>query len=148
MKRFMLDTSIYNHIIDQNIQLEDLQEGEYFTTYVQHDEIGNTSREDRKADLIQIKNQINATTIPVETFILGVHSHLDFVKLGDGELFEKIKTALDAIEKKDHKADALIAEAACKNGMILVTDDGPLQKVCAKYDIPVTPLDGIRVNPE
>jgi len=56
-------------------------------------------------------------------------------KLSDGKVFDQLKQALDAIERKgkNNTHDSFIAETAWLNNLTLVTDDCKLRKVFSQY---------------
>lgn len=138
MNKYMFDTNIYNQIIDGSIKFES-QKGraDFFATHVQIDELRKTSDSERKNVLLGIFNQLiePSDMICTETPIWEV-SVWDGCKFNDDtELYESIKKSLDSLNKnkKNNIQDALIADTAIKNKIILVTHDSHLYNVATKH---------------
>ncbi len=126
---FMLDTNIFNTVVDQNISLPQREDYKYFSTEVQYIEINKTKNKDRREYLANTFNLINPEIINSETAVWGEFSW------GEREFgyassdFIKIKEILDILEyKKNNKEDALIAEITIKYDFILITNDSNLRK--------------------
>jgi predicted nucleic acid-binding protein len=154
--KYILDTNIFNKILDGNIDVN--FDGEFFVTHVQEDEIYATPNHDRKNQLLKIFKKIiqkdiptesavwdiskwdsckwggeSNSKIPTESFVLG-HSRIGMAKLSNDNLYSEIRDSLDKKKKKPNNVqDALIAETAIKNNLILVTDDKTLREVAKSY---------------
>ncbi len=125
---YVLDTNIFNRMVDGKFSLESLPAGcELVACHIQIDEINKTSDEDRRARLFLVLAKQRITIASTETFVLDV-SRLDNAKLGNGVRYNEIKTALDQLNsmKKNNANDALIGELALANGHVLVTTDRDL----------------------
>ena len=139
----MLDTNIFNHILDNKILIENFPENlNLFITHIQLDELEKTRDQNRRKMLLTIFKKIDQENIPTESLVLSV-SKLGKAKLGDENgLYKKIKLDLDEKEiKQNNKQDALIAKTTIKNGLILVTDDSDLLEVTQKYNGEVINLE-------
>lgn len=131
MRGFILDTNVFNHLVEGRISLEDLpQDFPVFVSHLQFDEISKCGdvekRKKMQAHLKAIPDEIVAT----HSFVLGV-SRLDQAALGDGEIFQKILDFLKTKNKKRINAninDALIGELAIDGGYVLITNDGDLKE--------------------
>lgn len=154
MKNYMLDTVIFNRIKDGNINVSNFAKANFFITHIQPDEIEATPDSERRDALKNVFKNIIQIKLPSESFLLGT-SLLDSSKMVDPIIktesavygiskYEKakypsatdqydyffLKSALDTKRRhKNNKKDALIAETAIKNNLILVTDDRPLFEV-------------------
>lgn len=152
--QFMLDTNVFNRILDGKIELPKLRSGQsYFVTHIQLDELNATRDEARKGDLLRIFNQVpqkkvsttsavwdvskwdeagwshEETLIPTESLVIGV-SRIGLTKISDGSIYSKLKNTLDTLKKKSNNIqDALIAETSIKNGWTLVSEDQILRTV-------------------
>lgn len=127
----MFDTNIFNHVLDGGIDFARfVGKARFFATHVQFDELNRTRNEGRRTSLLGIFEKVPQETVPTETFVLD-KSKLGGAKLGEGNLYEKIKDELDRLNKgkPNNIDDALIAETAIKNQFTLVTDDGDLSRV-------------------
>ena len=124
--KVIFDTNIYNKIVDDAINLQELKKSldsfEYYVTHIQIDELNRCSDEDKRARLNLFNATIRATVIETESFIFGT-SRLGFARLSDGKLVDKLR---DGNHK--HTNDALIGETAIKNDILLVTNDNTLTK--------------------
>jgi len=133
---FMFDTNIFGHMLDNKILVENFPENlNFFITHIQLYELKKTRDQNRRNMLLTIFNKIDQENIPTESTVLGV-SKLGYSKLSrKNNIYEKIKSYLDEkLLKQNNKQDALIAETAIKNGLILVTDDSDLLEVTQKYN--------------
>lgn len=149
----MLDTVIFNRIKDGNIDISIFLKADFFITHIQDDEIQATKDPYRRGELKNVFKNIIQIKLPTESFLLGTSllddakitnpvktesAVYDISKYGKAKYpsvtnqfdFVCLKSALD--KKRIHKnnaKDALIAETAIKNNLILVTDDKPLFEV-------------------
>lgn len=131
--KLILDTNIYNRVLDNKIQLSDFPDSEFYHTHIQPDELERTPDINRRLNLKNVFNLIKTSNLPTESFIIGT-SRLDFTRMGDGPIYSKILEDLNKIEKKDSNVgDALISEVAIKNNLELVTMDETLKTVHLKY---------------
>lgn len=132
--KLILDTNIFNWILDNKIQISDFPENsEFFVTNIQVGELQKTPDSNRKSELKKVFQVIEASYLPTETFVLG-YAHLDSVKIGDGAIYIQILEDLNSGKKKNSNiCDALISEVAIINKLELVTKDGFLRKVHLKH---------------
>jgi predicted nucleic acid-binding protein len=131
----VVDTNVINRLIDGSLSTEDMPaEAELVATHVQVDELNKTRDEDRRARLFLRFTTTVDDVVPTESTILGV-SRLGYSKLGDGGLYGRLKTDLDALNKAkaNNAQDALIAEVAIANGYTLLTADYDLSLVARKH---------------
>ena len=165
MEQFMFDTCAFNHVIEQDIDLEVVKpKGNFFVTHVQRDEIKNCKNEQKQTQLLELFVLLHNGSTPTESLVLGVSS-LGEAKLSNNTVpttsavwgvskwgeaqwtdsktsfYEAIKSDLDQIKRKPNNIqDALIGETALKNKFILVTDDTILSEVMKKYGCQVKTL--------
>jgi rRNA-processing protein FCF1 len=125
----MLDTNIFNIVVNQNISLPQKKDYKYFSTEVQYIEINKTKNKDRREFLLNTFNLINPEIINSETALWGEFSWGERKFGYVSSDFIKIKEILDTLEyKKNNKEDALIAEITIKYGFILITNDSNLRE--------------------
>lgn len=127
-KRIMLDSNIIDEIAIGNITTRDFEEAkkrgfQFFLTTVQIDEMNSCKDEEKRKKLNIFTIAIKPELVSTESTILGV-SRLGYAKLGDGVIFNEIEGG-----KEKMKKDALIAETAIKNQMILLTNDKKLRNI-------------------
>lgn len=158
MPRYMLDTNVFNHVLDGKIDAARLAARDLVATHVQYDELEQTKDESRRAALLAVFHKLTpeqavtasavagvsvaggasasgSKVVPTESMVWNV-SRWDQAKWGaDDGLFEAMRTELDALNKrkKNNAQDILIAETAAKNGWVLVTSDSDLFAVVTKY---------------
>jgi predicted nucleic acid-binding protein len=159
MAQYMLDTNIFNHILDGSISLNGIEENaELYATHIQMDELNNTTDQNRRNALIKVFKSLINNEVPTESTILDV-SRLGQSKLGgnrivptesaiwciskwdqaswaaEDSLYEPIKNELDKNNgyRTNNIQDALIAETAIKNNIILVTRDRDLFTIASKF---------------
>lgn len=139
----MFDTTIFNRVVEHGVPVENLIACvEAFATPLQWCEINRTDNSKKKEKLRRLFENLlqeetdsgDSRVVPTETTVFDV-SPWDSGKFTPRDsLYSPILTALD--DRKRHKNnpwDALIAETAIKNDLILVTDDGPLREVAARF---------------
>jgi predicted nucleic acid-binding protein len=154
----MLDTNVFNHVLDGRLDPEQLRGRHLVATHVQRDEIQATRNEDRRAALMELFEdfvpQRTPTTsavagisaageacasasgvVPTESFVFDV-SRWDEAKWSrEDDVFSAMLSDLNDLNgvKRNNIKDVLIAETALRNGWTLVTDDADLAQVASKY---------------
>jgi len=138
---FMLDTNIFNHILNENMQINLPPEFNYYITHIQFDELNSTRIEERKSKLLKIFKEIDKEEILTESATVGI-SRVGKSKISDNELFEKLLFELQKLDKENgkkkrwenQKRDILIAETCIKNNLILITNDKNLRTLTIEYN--------------
>jgi hypothetical protein len=146
--KVMIDSNIFNRIIDDKYDLRRLADYDCLVTHIQLEELQNTPSEDRRAKLISIFREISPEEIPTDTFVLG-ESLFGCARLGDGDLWDGIRKAMESKLSPAQRGkradsitrDALIAEAAINANAVLLSADAILAEV-------VLSLGGKSVNPD
>lgn len=90
-KGFMLDTNVFNRLLDGKFELSELPEGaEIYATHVQRDELAATpdSFRERREKLLAIFSGILCERVPTESTVLGV-SVLGESKIGGKSISTK-----------------------------------------------------------
>lgn len=139
----MLDTNIFNRLLDGKFELSLFPVGSSFwATKVQLEEIKRTSNPVRRADLLQTFEKIAPEIVPA-SFSLDIAG----AGLDEGVLSNKsdkakgLHNSLEALKQKFNNChDAIIAEAAFFNSCVLVTADSNLANVAAEHGIVVYPI--------
>lgn len=150
-KGFMLDTNIFNRIIDGRFDLERLKDlGCFFATQVQNGEIKKCIEFDTERG-VKLKSLLDATVLVenrllTETFLWNDSE----IEWGDprmswgrtGKFYEIILDKLNSIKiRKNNPLDALIGESVLTNNFVLVSCDRALVEV-------VRELGGQIYNPD
>jgi len=129
--RFLLDTSIFNKIVDLGVPPSKFEGVSLFVTHLQADELSATSSEIRRATLLRALVQVAPANLPTKSAAWDVSSW-DEAGWGDDDgVYETLLVAIQAGDKTNRKMkalenqvrDALAAETAIKNQLILVTSD-------------------------
>jgi|SRR5690554_3958018 len=131
--KYLLDTCIFNWIVNGTHAPSDLPAGEYLVTHIQRDEIGKVSNEERRSALLGAFELCEAELVPTGVFVVGV-SRIGQAALGGGGTYHRIYTeltALDGSKRKHHShmADAIIGATAHVRGVGLVTADADFFQV-------------------
>lgn len=133
---YVVDTCIFNWLTDRKIAIDALPSPARFViTHVQMDEINKTKDEERRVRLFLTLTKLNCELVATNTFLWDI-SRFDLAKWGNGEIYEKLKGDLDALnggKRGNNIRDALIAEVAIANGYTLLTADKDLKEVCEAH---------------
>lgn len=133
MNRYLLDTSALNAIDNETLLAINGSIHQYFVTHIQKDELGKTKDDLRRSALFALYKKVRKISIATDSLVLGV-SRLDQAKLGQSDLYNQIKNELDKFKrKKNNIEDALIAETAIINDLILVSNDKNLLIVTRNF---------------
>ena len=131
---YLLDTNIFNQLVDGRISFSDLPGDEpLLATYIQLQEIGNTKCQYRRDELLSKFREINPQTVAVETSLWGVTPYGEGKYGGGSDLFKSLLVELDRKNKgkKNNYADVLIAEVAILKEITLITADQDLADLVA-----------------
>jgi len=130
-RKYILDTNVFNHVLDGKISPEELQGHELFATHVQRDELEQTNSSERRIKLLSVFKYVAPNLIPTKSAGWGV-SRWGQCEWSDNDgvyeaILDRVKH-LDEMSKKtklpeNQSRDALIAETAIKAGLTLVTND-------------------------
>jgi hypothetical protein len=126
---YLLDTNIFNKLLDGDLQFEQLPtDGPLLATYLQLKEIGDTNNTERRIALQNKFHEINPQPIPVESSLWNVTPWGEGKYGGQGNFYNYFLTELNQKNKskKSNYADALIAEVVITNRYILLTADHDL----------------------
>jgi predicted nucleic acid-binding protein len=141
----MLDTNVFNRLVDGLIDPSFFLGKSLITTHVQRDELEGTRNDDRRKNLIVAYESVDAQIVPTESMVWDV-SRWDNSKWSSQESkFEEMRDRLQQLDKKSGKSssssnlarDILILETAISNNYTLVTGDADLAQVCKDFDCDV-----------
>ena len=128
---FVLDTNIFNWLVDGRLCSEDLPSpGPFFATHLQIDEINATSEPERRAQLLLKFAEVRPQVIPSESAVWDA-TRWDYGKWSEGAIYARVKGDLDSRNRSraNNAKDALIGEVAIVNGYTLITADADLAAV-------------------
>jgi len=127
VKGLMFDTNVFDDLIDGRLNIAVLPKGtKIYATHIQMDEIARCSDQERRTRLQEVLTDSVHSQLPTASFVIGV-SRLDQARLGDGNTFQNLR---GSAARNTH--DALIAETAIKEGLVLVTNDKDLRERARK----------------
>jgi predicted nucleic acid-binding protein len=149
-RTYMLDTNIFNAILDGKAASTSLKGHRLLVTGIQADELRATSSPERRAALLNVYKEIRPTSLPSSSFafdIEGAGFGQAYWNDGSGN-FEKMLARLRELDPGGKNAanqvrDVLIAETAMKNGAILVSRDSNLRQVVSEFGGKCTDPDNL-----
>lgn len=129
--KYMLDTNIFNILLDEGVVFENLpNDGQFIATSMQIWEINQTKNELKRQKLLDKFHEISPKKVPTVTALWGVTSWNEGC-YGNGEQYQVILEKLNSKNnsKKNNHIDALIAETAMSLNAVLITSDKDLSAV-------------------
>ncbi len=145
----MLDTNVFNRLLDGNISPSSFEGHRLLVTGIQRDELSKTKDDARRTALLATFEAISPEVGLASSFALGIEgAGFDQAYWNDGSgNFEKMRKRLQALDRNkkplNQERDILIAETAIKNGATLVSDDRNLRQVVAEFGGCAIELDNI-----
>ncbi len=137
---YMLDTNIFNAVLDGKVLPASFVGRRLLVTDVQADELRATGKPERRAALLAVYEEIHPTSLPASSFAFGIEgAGFDQAYWNDGSgNFEKMLALLQQLDPKNKKGpnqvrDILIAETAIKNQATLVSRDSNLRRVVSEF---------------
>ena len=140
--KYMLDTNIFNRLLDGRVDISKLPDKySFLATAIQLHELKATANSTRRAQLLEIFNQVAPEVVLTESFAFDVPgSGFGEAKWNsdNGQRVTSLKNALDSWKlESNNLQDALIAEVALVNGFGLITADEGLAKIAQQHGIDV-----------
>ena len=140
-KAVMLDTVIFNRVLDGVLSVTTLGQCRLMATHVQHAELSETPEPGRRDELLKTFEVVSAEVGPVETAVWDVVGWDQAKWSAEDGMFEHLFAAVQEEDRKRGKRkrrinqirDALIAETAIKNDLLLLTDDVGLLAVMRTF---------------
>jgi hypothetical protein len=134
---FMLDTNVFNRVVEGKIDAALLKAHRLVATGVQHRELVQTRDDVKRAALLSLFEDA-ATVVANETFVWGVSAWgQDKWGTNPDGMFAAMHNELELVSKRAQGCanthDVMIAETALRNGRVLVTHDSNLFKIVTKY---------------
>jgi predicted nucleic acid-binding protein len=137
---YLLDTNVFNDVLDGKIPLSRLAGRRLFATHIQRDELNNTPDQQRRAALAECFERVAAEELSTSGAMLDV-SRWDQGEWNDDDLLDKMSPVLTDLDKRagkkrraDNQArDLLIAATAIKKNLTLVTNDANLKDVVERF---------------
>ena len=158
MPRFMLDTNVFNHVLDGKVDMAALKGKQLVATHVQRDELAQTKDEGRRTALLDVFSELTPDQAFTSSAVAGISVAGGAAAAGSGvlptesavwdlsrwgqakwtqedDIFAGMRAELDGLNKRkgNNAHDILIAETAIRNGWVLVTSDADLFGVVTKY---------------
>ena len=138
---YMLDTNVFNALLDGEIALDAMAGRRLLVTGIQAGECRLTSDPVRRAALLKMIEVVDPEVCLAASFAFDIDgAGLGQANWNDGTgTFERMHTRLKELDKKPRRQelnqirDVLIAETAIKLGATLVTNDGKLAEMVAEF---------------
>lgn len=140
---FMLDTHLFDRVVDGRIECAALIRRKLLVTGVQAAELRAIpdTREERRAELLQIFEEIAPELCLASSMCWDVNgAGFEQAEWNDGTgRFDRMLIRLKEIDGKHHRQnlnqirDVVIAETAIKLGTTLVSDDAKLRQVVLEF---------------
>lgn len=122
VRGLMLDSNVFDEVVDGRLDLSAFRQGPtIYITHVQRDELSRCPDPERRGLLDRAFSDISPKALQTASFVLGA-SRLGEARLGDAGHFHRLRGT-----SARHTEDALIAETAIKERVVLVTRDHRLQ---------------------
>lgn len=141
MVGYMLDTNLFNKLVDSEFAIETLENKRVVVTHVQRDELARTTNNERSGLLLAAFNEIDPEKISTRTSIWGDTLWGQGNWSDEDGLYEKMLVRLKELDAASGKKpeglnqsrDVRIAETAIKNDLTLVTEDQNLRQVTSDF---------------
>ena len=134
---YMLDTTVFNYILRDDVDLSSLPENAMFlVTHVQLNEIQDTPNDEKRQRLLRVFAEVPSKRVPTESAMWDVSEWGEAKWSKEDGLFEAMLASLNKRNgsKKNNGKDVLIAETAIRDGHVLVTDDSDLANVVREFN--------------
>jgi predicted nucleic acid-binding protein len=136
MPGFLLDTNIFNRLVDDNVDPAALRgKGRIYVTHVQRDELVATRRKERAAALLAMFDATEQAKIPTSAAAWDV-SKWDEAEWGDANgMFGPMMASLAGRNggKPNNRQDVLLAVTAHAHQLTLVSRDKDLRAVMIEH---------------
>ncbi len=141
MRKFMLDTHVFDYIRDNKIEVDKIKDsGEYFTTNVQLSELANIPDESKKGELLKIYTDLDQKKIELRSGMWLDALHWDDDQHWIDDQQEEFKKLLDN-SKNGSAMDAHIGAIAKVDDLTVVTKDTGFSGKCNRDGISVMTPD-------
>ena len=136
---YMLDTNVFNHVLDGKVDLARLGKARFVVTGIQRDELEKTPHETRPVALLALFDAVNPAVMLSTTFAFGIEgAGWGQALWNDGSgTVERMRARLKDLDSRktrrkhflNQERDTLIAETAIKAQAVLVTGDAAMRQM-------------------
>jgi hypothetical protein len=145
----MLDTNALNGATDYRLTPNAFVGRRVFVTHVQRNELSQTSSDTRRQALLDSLTAIGPQKLPTESSVWDISEWDEAKWSADDGVFERLFSEITELDRQTGKGttkinrqrDAVIAETALKNGLILISNDRNLTAVSRNANISVMTLE-------
>lgn len=124
MIKIMFDTNVFDQLQNYMEMIKkSTNKYQYFITTIQIDELCEIPDIATRKNNFLMLADLRATLVPLSVCILNGIAHLNYVRLGNGEVYEQILSP-----SHNNINDAAIADTAVYENCTLVTDDKDFYK--------------------
>ena len=147
---YMLDTNVFNDVLDGRTSLAELAGRHVVVTGIQASELRATNNAERRTALLSVFKTIAPDPLPTSSFAFDIEgAGLEHADWNDGtgrfqEMLARLQTLDDKGKQyKNQTRDILIAETALKNGSVLISGDANLRTVMVEFGGRAISFDGL-----
>ncbi len=136
MKKYMLDTNIYDEILKHDIDIKKLKKaGSFYTTRVQSSELVAIVDEKRRDVLLEIHENISAQKIHLRSGAWFGKLLWDDSEIWNDNIRPQVSEIRGNTKNDNHLYDALIGEIAQEDGITIITEDETFRNRLKKNNI-------------
>lgn len=141
MTSYMLDTNLFNYVLDGKLSVQPLRGRHLVVTHIQHDEL-SAAKGHRADDLREVIKAIAPEQIATELAVWDVSAWDQSKYSAEDGVLEKMLARLRELDAASGKRsrnpfnqdrDALIAETTVKNSLTLISGDANLRQVTMEF---------------
>lgn len=135
MTKYILDTNIFNRIVDEEFSAKEIGErATLCATHVELNELQNTRNEERREHLLNTFEAVDAKPSPTTSAVWGVSEWGGAEFTSEDSKYPNIVEELNKKNggKENNVRDALIGDTAMSLDLTLVTEDRHLFEVVAE----------------
>ena len=144
MTGYMLDTNIFNRVLDGQVRIDVLQGRILFATHIQLKELRRTKCETRRMQLVALFRHLKPRKIRTSTWFYGEDAIGEGLWASGDGVYERMLKRLEELDREAGKRpkgarrlnqsrDVRIAETAIKHGLTVVTTDPQLLKLIPEF---------------
>jgi rRNA-processing protein FCF1 len=150
----LLDTNVFNRILDGLCEPCLFEKYQIFVTHIQRDELAATGNDKRRSELMRIFHSIPTTQASTETSIWNDTPWNEGMWSSDNGVYDVLFKRIQELDRKsknkslNQSRDARIADVAIANGFTLITTDAALATAAKESGCHVLSVIEIQRNNE
>jgi rRNA-processing protein FCF1 len=137
MSKFILDTNVYDYLVDNEIDISILlSKGEFFTTNIQISEIRNIKDPIRRNHILEVYVKLNPSKLSLESGIWLNDLYWDDKEIWHNSISKTFVEMKGNSIGKNNLKDALTGDVAKKHELVLITNDEKFTGRAVRSQIP------------